>query len=204
MEVLDDYHYFVRYEVESWLHQDANGEGYLTKIYGSIMRAETEEDDEGSPCGHIRVSHLRCDDMMAHDDFDPRGWGKMDGDEMAEIARSLYRRSGEWVPELESMWGSIDPMDLIVINEIELNKEHRGRGIGLQVVSRTLELFGGPCGVAALCPWPTEVDDENDEKSARRAHRKLAKYSERLGFKNLQGTDVWVRSLVHGIDRVEN
>jgi len=204
MEVLEDYQYFVRYEVESRLHMDSEDEGYLTKIYGSILRAESDDDEDGVMCGHIRVSHLRCDEMTNNDDFDPRGWGKVEGDEMHEITRSMYRKNGEWVKPLEEMWGVIDPMDLLVINEIELNKDHRGRGVGLQVVSRTIDLFGQSCGMAALCPWPTEIDDPKNEELTRMAHRKLAKYSERLGFKNLMGTDVWVRSLVHEISRTEN
>lgn len=203
MEVLEDCEYFVRYEVESWLQQDSSDE-YLVKIYGSIMRSEDENDEEGVQCGHIRASHLRCEAMMENDDYDPRGWGNYDSEELTEITKALYRSSGEWSRPLEDMWGAIEPMDLLVINEIELNVEHRGRGIGLQVTARTLDLFGNSCGVAALCPWPTEVEDPNDEMSARRAHHRIAKYSERLGFKNLAGTDVWVRSMVHRIDRIDN
>ena len=204
MEIVEDYQYFVRYEVESWLALDSEGEGYATKIYGSILYQESEDDEDGMSCGHIRITHLRCDQMAANDDFDPRGWSQAEGDEMAEIARAIYRKDGSWTTAVSEMWGSIELADLLVINEIELEKEHRGRGVGLQVAGRTIDLFGGPCGLVALCPWPTEIADSKDEEAARRAHRKLARYSERLGFKQIAGSDVWARSLMHEISREEN
>lgn len=204
MEIVEDYQYFVRYEVESWLNIDSEGEGYVTKVYGSILRSEAEDDDEGVQCGHVRLTHLRCNEMADNDDYDPRGWGVADTDEMAEITKAIYRKDGNWTSAMDGLWGSIEPADLLVINEIELEPEHRGRGVGLQVVSRALTLFGAPCGVAALSPWPTEVDDPDDEEGAKRGHKKLARYAERLGFKRVPGTEVWARSLVHEIDRVEN
>jgi len=203
MDVVEDYQYFVRYEVESWLSLDSEGEGYVTKIYGSILCMESEDDD-GLLCGHVRLTHLRCNDMVNNDDYDPRGWGKSDTEEMSEITRATYRRNGTWSSVVEALWGKIDPIDLLVISEIELAKKHRGKGVGLQVASNALRIFGTACGGVALCPWPTEVDDPSDEKATKNAHVKLAKYSERLGFKRLSGTDIWFRSLVHEIDREEN
>ena len=203
MEIVEDYRYFVRYEVESWLDLDADEEAYATKIYGTVLYQEDDDDDEGVPCGYIRVTHLRCAEMMANDEFDPRGWAAADSDEMGEIARAIYRKDGRWTSAIEKQWGDIDVFDLLVINEIELKPEYRGRGLGLQVASRTLDLFGNPCGITALCPWPTEVRGDG-ETATRRAHHKLAKYSERLGFKRVGGSEVWARSLVHEIDREEN
>ena len=198
MEVISDCRCFIRYETESWLSKSGSDEGYVTNIFGSILHAVDDDDDDGTLCGHIRVCHLRCSEMLANDEFDPRKWARMESDELAEIAKSIYRAGGGWSKDFEAMFGDVARRDMLVISEVELHPEFRGRGIGLQAVSRTIDLFGGACGVAALCPWPTELEDRKDEQEARRAHAKLAKYSERIGFSQLADKDVWVRSLVGG------
>lgn len=204
MEVLEEYRYFIRYDVESWLDQSSEDDGYLTRVHGSVLFAETSNDEDGVLCGHIRACHLRCDDMQDNDDYDPRGWGNHEGGELAEITRSLYTEDGGWSRDLRAMWAQIDPMDLLVISEIELNRDHRGRALGLQVIERTLKLVGGNCGVAALCPWPTKATANGNVNAAYRAHVKIATHAERLGFRRLAGSDVWVRSLVHEIDQIGN
>jgi len=201
MEVIADCRCFIRYEAESWLSREGSEEGYATKIFGSILHADSEDDDDGTLCGHIRVCHLRCMEMIVNDELDPRKWARMESEELAEIAKFVYRAGGGWTQHIEDMFGDIAQKDMLVISEIELHPEFRGLGIGLQAVTRTIELFGGACGLAALCPWPTELEDRKDEQEARRAHAKLAKYSERIGFRQLSDKDVWVRPLVGGVKR---
>lgn len=197
MEVIEDYRCFIRYDIESWFGRSSSEEGYLTKIFGSIMYSEGDDDD-GVICGHIRASHLRCREMKDDNELNPRKWMRSDSNEMAEIARALYRINGNWSPDLVDMLGDIELRDLMVIGEVELHPNYRGRGVGLQAVERTISLFGGACGVAALCPWPTEIKDSKDEQEARRAHAKLAAYSERIGFAQLGETEVWVRTITGG------
>jgi GNAT superfamily N-acetyltransferase len=204
MEVIEDSRCFVRYDIESWLGRSSGEEGYLTNIFGSILYAESDEDDSGVLCGHIRACHLRCTEMVANDEFDPRKWSRADSNELGEIARAVYRVNGKWSPDLAPEMSPSDSADLFVINEVELHPNYRGRGIGLQVVERTVSIFGSSCGVAALCPWPTEIKDPKNEQETRRAHAKLARYSERIKFRRLGETDVWVRRLANGGGQTTN
>ena len=204
MEVIGDSSCFVRYDIESWLGRSSGDEGYLTKIFGSILCAEDEEDEDGVVCGHIRACHLRCRDMIDNDEFHPRKWGRADSGELAEIARAIYRINGSWTPEIHELLGPVEPEDMMVISEVELHPNYRGRGVGLKAIERTICIFGSSCGIAALCPWPFEVKDPGDEQEDQRAHVKLANYSERIGFKQLGDSRVWVRSLMRGSKRTAN
>ena len=204
MEVVEDSRCFVRYDIESWLGRSSSDEGYLTGIFGSILYAEDDDDEDGVVCGHIRACHLRCGDMIENDEFDPRKWGRADGKELAEISRAVYKIDGNWTPDIHELLGLIDPRDMMVISEVELHPNYRGRGVGLRAVERTIRIFGSSCGIAALCPWPTEMEDPKNEQEARRAHAKLASYSERIGFKQLGASGVWVRSLMRGSKRTAN
>lgn len=204
MEVIEESRCFVRYDIESWIGRSSSEEGYLTRVFGSILYAETDDDEDGVVCGHIRACHLRCRDMIENDEFDPRKWGRADSNELAEIARSVYRIDGSWTPATHELLGPVDPEDMLVISEVELHPNYRGRGIGLQVTERTICIFGYSCGIAALCPWPTEMKDPGNEQEARRAHVKLANYSERIGFEQLGASGVWVRSLMRGAKRAAN
>jgi hypothetical protein len=168
------------------------------------LLVESDEDDSGVLCGHIRACHLRCTEMVANDEFDPRKWSRADSNELGEIARAVYRVNGKWSPDLAPEMSPSDSADLFVINEVELHPNYRGRGIGLQVVERTVSIFGSSCGVAALCPWPTEIKDPKNEQETRRAHAKLARYSERIKFRRLGETDVWVRRLANGGGQTTN
>jgi hypothetical protein len=201
--VLEDYRYVVRYEIESWLRMDAGDEGYVTKIYGSISWTDSDDDPEGHQCGYIRAIHLRCNEMIENDVYDPKSWAESESDELGEIAGAIYQDDGEWMPAIDEMWDGIEVADLLVLSEIEIGEVHRGRGLGLQVLSRTIELFGGPCGLVACCPFPTEARAEG-EIAAKRAHNKLARYVEKLGIKQIPGTMVWARSLVHDPDPGQN
>lgn len=203
MEILENYRYVVRFEIDSWLNRNADEEGYLTRIYGSISWSDCDSDPEGHQCGYIRALHLRCNNMIDNDEYDPLSWASNESEEVAEIAAAIYQEDGEWMEVIEETWGEIEVADLLIISEIEIGAHHRGRGLGLQVVNRTIELFGGPCGLVACCPYPTEVRMEG-ELAAKKAHKKLAKHAEMLGFKRLGDSHVWARSLVHDLDRGEN
>jgi hypothetical protein len=90
---------------------------------------------------------------------------------------------------------------VLVIEEVFLEKAHRKAGLGLLIADRTISIFGRGCGLVVVCPWPTEVENRGDEEEARAAHQKIGNYSKRLGFKNMHGSDLWVRSLEHALER---
>jgi hypothetical protein len=196
-----DSRYFIRYGVESCLG-DVDDDGKRSVQIEGIVLCSSSDDDDGTVCGRLRAYILKTEEMIEADGFDIDAWEGED--ELDDIARSIYTTSGSWSDEVKSVWPDVESMDVLVIEDIFLEKSHRRLGLGLEIADRTISVFGRGCGLAVICPWPTEVEDRNDEDEAKLAHRKIGKYSQRLGFKSVLGTDLWARSLEHVVDRDSN
>jgi len=126
-------------------------------------------------------------------------------DELHDIAQSIYTFSGQWTEVLGATWPNVESMDVLVIEDIFLENSHRGAELGLVVADRTIAIFGRGCGLAVICPWPTELKDcDDEENAAEHAHSRLGEYAERIGFKAIEGTDLWAKSLEHFIERSSN
>ena len=70
---------------------------------------------------------------------------------------------GVLLPEVESAASPI--ADILVLSDLKIEKEHRGKRLGLVAIQETMKLFGrGAC--AYLKAWPTETE-------ARAAYDKL-------------------------------
>lgn len=192
-----DGQYFVKYGVESWLGSE--DEGSKIQIEGVILHASDGSED-GEVCGRIRAHVLLA--SKDFDEFDRDAWSE--DDELDDIAKAVYDEFGGWSDAVRSLWDDINSIDVFVIEEIFLDKKYRGGGLGLVIAERTIALFSRGCGLAVVSPWPTEVTTVGDEDEARAAHRKIGRYSERLGFKNIPNTDLWARSLEHCMTQGSN
>lgn len=196
-----DSRYFIRYGVESYLGDIDEDGRHALQIEGIVLCSSSDGDD-GTVCGRLRAYILRTKEMIESSGFDIDAWE--DEDELDDIAKAVYTTTGGWSDEVKAAWPDIDSLDVLVIENIFLEKPHRGAGLGLVIVDRTISLFGRGCGLVAISPWPTELDNRGDEEEARIAHGKIGKYSQRLGFKGVAGTDMWARSLEHVADRNSN
>lgn len=196
-----DSRYFIRYGIESCLGDVDDDGKYSIQVEGIVL-CSSSDDDDGTVCGRLRAYILKTEDMIEAEGFDIDAWEGED--ELDDVARSIYTTSGTWSDDVRSVWPDVTSMDVLVIEDIFLEKPHRRMGIGLAIADRTISVFGRGCGLAAISPWPSEVENRDDEDEAKQAHRKIGKYSQRLGFKIVPGTDLWVMSLEHVIDRDSN
>ena len=97
-------------------------------------------------------------------------------------------------------------LDLLIINHVEIEPALRKRGLGLLVVSKTIDVFGENCGLIAMKPFPLQFgnyldlgwlppDGVEDPKTAfLLATKKLRNYWGRAGFKRVNGTDFYALS----------
>jgi hypothetical protein len=84
-------------------------------------------------------------------------------------------------------------LDLLVLNRIDIVPTFRGRGLGLLVVSRTIDIFGENCGLVAMKPFPLQFANyldpewhapeglEDPDGAFRTALSKLHRYWARAG-----------------------
>ncbi len=93
------------------------------------------------------------------------------------------------------------PLDLLIINHVEILPAFQRHGFGLLAVSRTMDVFGEYCGLVAMKPFPLQfrnyldpgwrpADGIRDSKTEfRAATEKLRSHWARAGFKLVSGTD---------------
>jgi len=196
-----DGRYFIKYGIESWIGDADDDSAYLYQIDGIVLCSSADGSD-GTVCGRLRAYILRTEEMIEHGAFSRDEWE--DHDELDEIAKGIYTDSGTWSANIKAAWPDVEKLDVLVIEEISIDRQHRRMGLGLVIADRTISMFGRGCGLVVISPWPTEVENRSDEEEAKTGYRKIGKYSQRLGFKNITGTDLWARSLEHSFERDSN
>jgi GNAT superfamily N-acetyltransferase len=99
--------------------------------------------------------------------------------------------------------------NLLIIDSLVVNPEHRGHGVGLVALRALMERLGIGVSVVAMKVSPLQFDDrwridvptrtslglDQFNLTQSRATSKLRKHFSRLGFKLVPGNDIMVRSL---------
>ncbi len=96
--------------------------------------------------------------------------------DLAEYGASLLDpKTGQLRDDLVKRF-EIPGSELMIIDGIEIDADHRGQDLGLLVLDRVIDLYGG--GVVACWPRPADVDTPDREVGTR----KLQWHAQRLGF----------------------
>jgi GNAT superfamily N-acetyltransferase len=83
--------------------------------------------------------------------------------------------------------------DILVVHSVTVNQAHRGRGLGLALVSRFMDVFDKGCGLVVLKPFPLQFQPKKpgarlvpvDSRFARTlgaSRARLRSYWNKLGF----------------------
>jgi hypothetical protein len=107
---------------------------------------------------------------------------------------------------------------LLVIDGVEILHRHRGKGLGIAVVRRLIQLYGQACGIAACHPCPmvhdpgyagddaefyTRLDLGRFVRNEATATRKLLSYWSRLGFRRVGRTCIFARPIHEPLPELE-
>lgn len=131
--------------------------------------------------------------------------------DICDYAASFYDEDGDFKAELEDAFGGRgNGFNLLIIDEIALHPEHRGRLLGLRTLHRLLEVLGDGCGFAATIPYPLQFQEgevaefeQHPERNRKRAEEHLALYIDRLGFERLPNTRIYAWPLWQKLPKLE-
>lgn len=109
---------------------------------------------------------------------------------------NLLTAKGEFKPSVERHAG-IDIGRLLVLGNLSIEAEYRGRGLGLQAIKLACDGLGQGCPVAALKAFPTQWEGRVDEgpQQFSRDRAKLIRYYRLAGFTPVIGGGLMVSSL---------
>lgn len=159
-----------------------------------------EEREVGRICGYV-VDVERADQAGIHifDLFDSHS------QELSDFWFALYETDDTLKASVLKLFGATPyNRNLIVLSNIELEPEHRGRKLGLYAVAQTIEHLKTSCAIAIGHPFPCQFGPWADDpdwmarfgpglKGGRQsAFTRLGSYWEQLGFARIRGTEFFV------------
>ena len=200
----------VSISVEFKVRQDCGSEGperIVPLLDGSIIG----RDQDGEDVGKIGViqAHLVCVGRCL--DENESLYSAMDSvdDELLAAYATLFPPEDEgdeyWSRGVLDIYGiDVAPGDLLYIRKVKVEDPHRGKGFGAQALRETMATFAhGPGGLVALTSFPLQwsgytapdhpLRQQTDWEAKRKADfAKLAAYWQKLGFRNVADSDVYV------------
>lgn len=129
-----------------------------------------------------------------------------------EVCEAVFDESGELKDEVcDGGLGS----NVLFLDRAEILPAHRGRGLGLMALLRTIEDFGRGCAVAVMKPFPLQLEGVNErsvpsaldakyrrsmaldalEPNPARARRSLERHWSKLGFERFAETELFLLDL---------
>ena len=114
--------------------------------------------------------------------------------------------TGHWKQELQEEFEAVG-WDLLTIDCIEIDREFRGRGIGIDCLNRTIDVFGSSCGFVVCKPWPLQFTSAFSSNQSRlrklrapdinesEAVRRLRLHWSKAGFWALRETGIYIVSM---------
>jgi hypothetical protein len=101
------------------------------------------------------------------------------------------------------------PVELLILDRIELKPEYRGHGLGLLAARCFIEMFGSRCGLVACKPYPLQFEGSNRwrppgrpsgaAKAVHTAQKKLRQYWIRVGFQRVPRTMLYALDPERGL-----
>lgn len=103
---------------------------------------------------------------------------------------NLLDGKDRWIEALQEYF-DIYSSDLLVLDRIEVQPEHRGQGYDLPATCGLIDAFGPDCGLVAMKPFPLQSENKVNEGNLaefKAAQKKLGQYWSRVGFQPVPGS----------------
>jgi GNAT superfamily N-acetyltransferase len=185
------------------LHDYADAD-FVHSIAGRILvEARDGEEEDG---GRIGASLVQFSEALDHG-IDTARLGDGISGEIAEYWENLFDvETGHLKGEIQTEY-EVASLDLLIFDYIEVYPKFRGLGIGVSAINRTIDVFGGGCGLIACKPWPLQFTPAiaSDRDALKRldvpkaredvALRKLRAYWSRIGFWPVGNTGIYLLSV---------
>lgn len=197
------WNYDLRFEIELPLDRDRRDPSeYVTEIKGVIEFAP-QGDVESIEAGTFSAQLVQLDRAIDEgcppfDVFDAHS------SSLFEVYERIFggeERPCAHIVESFDFFGG----DILHLATIEIDREHRGLGLGLAMVSQCINIWGPDQGLVVCKPfplqwdvnykddkeWKTRIGSESFSPNRATAERDLKAYWKLLGFRKIRGSDLW-------------
>lgn len=199
--------YEIEFKIYRELLSDDDYHEYIVDIFGTISQLVEGDSPTraGTLTGHIvKVDRIWNDDERLFDICDAHS------QTLHEYSCALFNfKKNELKQSIDKQFGGLIARDVLIIDQVQIFPQYRGKGLGLAAVWRFMDTFQGACGLAVMQPFPLQSNpllakeqkwfDEMGmsafEKDEKLALEKLRSYWGRLGFERLLRTKYFALSL---------
>lgn len=199
------YRISVDFTLTAVLHEQCVAEDFLHSITGRIW-VQDENGKRDRSVGCINATLAQFGGALDQDVNALRLGDGLTGT-AADYWEQLFDvETGHWKKELQEEFETVG-WDLLIIDCIEIEREFRGRGIGIDCLNRTIDVFGPSCGFVVCKPWPLQFTTafSNNRSGLRKlrrpdideseAVRKLRLHWSKAGFWPLRETGIYLMSM---------
>ena len=122
----------------------------------------------------------------------------LDGDSCDCFANLFDEHTEELKPGVERLLSGDRAFhsDMMLIEQLELNAEYRGLGLGKEIALRAIEKLGANCGVITCVPVPLQftglAPKDKTPTGKRQAQQRVRQFWEGVGFVHLRGSDYYI------------
>ncbi len=195
----------VKYRLETYLDMNPDPEAdvdvydYHLAIQGEVYVYPPETGDDGVLAGNIEAYYVDIEGARAAgartlDVFDAGGYW---GEAWNSYFNFLYEHEGEDILALflgdeedlnlrrKPLYEEASRKNLLIIEDVFIEPQHQGRGLGLAAIWNTVRHFGRDCSLVLLKALPL-VNQDSSPGEVAIATAKLERHFERLGFKTAE------------------
>ncbi len=178
--------YEVTFELSRRLDPDLQDvEEFLIHVFGRIHSVPDPESDDRHAVGTLKGAVVRIADMLEAGE-DPVDICDVEADLVTAFTAIWDADESEFKERLELGFG-----DLLILDQVQIVNEHRGRDAGLRAAWQFLNIFRGGCAAAVTYPFPLDHTLNRNTPAAKAGQKKLQQHWGRLGFKRIPKTDTF-------------
>ena len=149
----EPYRMRVDFTLTAVLHEQCVAEDFLHSITGRIW-VQDENGKRDRSAGYVNATLAQFGAL--DQDVNALSLGDGIAGTVADYWEQLFDvETGHWNEELQEEFEAVG-RDLLIIDCVEIDREFRGRGIGIDCLNRTIDVFGPSCGFVACKPWPLQ------------------------------------------------
>jgi len=198
----EDYDYAIDFSMFS-LFSDDNPNEYISTFMGKIIEIEQESNtqfDIGKVCLKILlIGEALNNKVNVYDIFDTEEYTYRIGSRIYDFDKQDYKTN---IQEFYNQ--EIFPLDLCIIQRLEIIEQHRGKGIGKIVLENIKKRFASCCGLFVAQTYPIQFELSNPDflsnkenkmkldsldKDYEKSFYKLKAFYKDSGFHHIEGFD---------------
>lgn len=167
---------------------------YVVEHHGNII-----EDDGAKQAGETIVGQVVAQRVLAtaalDHGFSPYEVCDAKSGELEEVAAAVYNYTSTDFRRAVLRSHGPDSLDILYIDRITLDPAYRGRGWGILIATRIIDVLGVGCGLIVCKPFPLGAREDNAgaERTGilRAGKRRLRRHWQRRGFERLGRSEIY-------------